>query len=189
MKRVKTTEIVDIITKTILTTGAISLSILVPNTAQFVGKAFLKKSDKDEARSKVRNGLRYMKQQRYVTVTETADGTQIITLTEAGKQRYERRQFDTLQIQTPKHWDKKWRIVMFDIPEQHKAARNSLNWKLKQLGFKQLQRSVWVHPFPCLPEVELIKSTYGIEKFVTLLETESIDSHNKLVRQFSGLLT
>lgn len=46
-------------------------------------------------------------------------------------------------------------IVIFDIPEYKKKQRNWLRLNLINLGFMQLQKSVWVGPSP-LPE-EFIK--------------------------------
>lgn len=40
-------------------------------------------------------------------------------------------------------WDGKWRVVIWDIPEKRRMARDLLRYKLKQLGFSQLQKSIW----------------------------------------------
>lgn len=44
-------------------------------------------------------------------------------------------------------WDGHWRIVLFDIPEGKRQRRDLLRRHLKQLGFGQWQKSVWVSPF------------------------------------------
>jgi len=46
-------------------------------------------------------------------------------------------------------------IVIFDIPEIYKKSRNWLREELKELGFIQIQKSVWLGPSP-LPK-EFIK--------------------------------
>ena len=45
-------------------------------------------------------------------------------------------------------WDGKWRMVVFDVPEQARAVRNRLRYLLKEFGFYSLQASVYVYPFP-----------------------------------------
>ena len=48
-------------------------------------------------------------------------------------------------------WDKKLRIVIFDIPEKQKHWRYYLRKELELMQFKQLQRSVYVGKYP-LPQ-------------------------------------
>lgn len=49
-------------------------------------------------------------------------------------------------------WDKRWRVLIFDIPEKQRYKRDALRKKLLELNFKQLQESVWITPYP-LPEI------------------------------------
>ena len=51
---------------------------------------------------------------------------------------------DYLKIDKPKIWDKKWRIVVFDIPEKQRGARDSLRTYLKKLDFYELQKSIFI---------------------------------------------
>ena len=39
-------------------------------------------------------------------------------------------------------------IVMFDVPEPKKAAREWLRWHLKKFNYVMIQKSVWVGPSP-----------------------------------------
>ncbi|KKR21957.1 MAG: hypothetical protein UT50_C0002G0048 [Candidatus Moranbacteria bacterium GW2011_GWA2_39_41] len=50
-----------------------------------------------------------------------------------------------------KKWDKKYRVVVFDIPEKKKQFRNWLRNELYILKYRKLQESVFVGKFP-LPE-------------------------------------
>lgn len=52
-----------------------------------------------------------------------------------------------------KPWDGTWRLVVFDIEEKAKKDRDSLRWKLKELGFAMLQESVWISPLPLEKEL------------------------------------
>jgi phenylacetic acid degradation operon negative regulatory protein len=51
-------------------------------------------------------------------------------------------------------WDRKWRVVIFDIPEIDKKAREHLRQKLVSLGFGKLQKSVYVSPLDVLADLE-----------------------------------
>src|SRR3989344_7773949 len=46
-------------------------------------------------------------------------------------------------------WDGKWRIVIFDIPEKRRSARDLLRYNLKSWDFTQWQKSVWVSKKNC----------------------------------------
>lgn len=50
-------------------------------------------------------------------------------------------------IRRPKQWDKLWRIVAYDFPEQQRSHRNALRYVLKKIGFLQIQKSVWIFPY------------------------------------------
>ncbi len=60
---------------------------------------------------------------------------------------------------TAKKWDKKFRVVVFDIPEKKKKTRDWLRQELLLLNYKKLQESVFIgkHPLPA-DLIESIKS-------------------------------
>ncbi len=45
------------------------------------------------------------------------NGLMKLTLTEKGEKRAKEIQFNNLIIEKPEKWDKKWRLVIFDISE------------------------------------------------------------------------
>ncbi|PIS39221.1 MAG: hypothetical protein COT33_03145 [Candidatus Nealsonbacteria bacterium CG08_land_8_20_14_0_20_38_20] len=98
-----------------------------------------------------------------------------ISLTKEGKKRAGMFQIDSLEIKKPKKWDRKWRILIFDIAQLKKLYREAFRGKLKELGFYQLQKSVWVHPFDCGPEIDLLKDFFGLsQKEIRLIIAENI---------------
>ena len=47
------------------------------------------------------------------------------------------------------------------------------------MGFFQCQKSAWIHPFPCLEEIEFIKDVFNIKPFVKIfLVDEMTDGKN-----------
>ena len=108
-----------------------------------------------------------------------------ISLTEKGRKKAGWMQIDELKIKKPKKWDRKWRIVVFDIAQLKIIHRNAFRGKLKELGFKKLQKSVWVHPFECRDEVALLRDFFGLsEKEVILMTVEKLESDTFLRRLF-----
>lgn len=108
-----------------------------------------------------------------------------ISLTEKGKKKAGWLQIDSLKIAEPPKWDKKWRMVIFDIAQFKKLHREAFRGKLKELGFYPLQKSVWVHPFDCRAEIELLKDFFGLsEKELRLIITEDLGEDTKLKKLF-----
>lgn len=55
-------------------------------------------------------------------------------------------------------WNKKWFAVAWDIPEISRKDRDYLRGILKWIGFKELQKSLWIFPFNVRKELtELFK--------------------------------
>lgn len=113
-------------------------------------------------------------------------GRQIyITLTEEGRRRAGRFQVNSLEIKKQKKWDRKWRLVIFDIAQLKKVYREAFRGKLKELKFYQLQKSVWIHPFPCRDEIELLKEFFGLSsKEVRLITSGDIGETDRLEKFF-----
>lgn len=107
-----------------------------------------------------------------------------ISLTEKGKEKAGWLQIDALKIKKPKRWDGKWRIVIFDISQLKKLYREAFRGKLKELGFYPLQKSVWVYPFDCQAEIELLRDFFGLsEREIRLIVAENI-GNDKNLRKF-----
>lgn len=76
-------------------------------------------------------------------------------------------------------WDKKWRLVIFDIPSELNRKRDTLRRRLKYIGFLMLQRSVFVFPYPCEQELSDICEKMGIDSYVDVVTAESIGSREE----------
>lgn len=65
---------------------------------------------------------------------------------------------ETLNILKNKgKWDKKWHLVMFDIPENQRAVRDRLRRQLNNWGLGILQASVWISPMDISEPIEKIR--------------------------------
>jgi DNA-binding transcriptional regulator PaaX len=129
--------------------------------------------------------IREFKYERLVEYKENKDGTIRIVLSEAGQQKARQFDFDKLEIKKPAAWDKIWRLVIFDIPERCRTARRALREKLAELGFQELQKSVWIFPYPCEAEIEFIIEVFEIRRFVRLVEATKITNEADLLLKFN----
>jgi len=139
--------------------GAVAVAASSPYFGMNLIKYFLK-NKKHKAKS-TNNAFWRLYKQGCITL-ERKNHQSYISLTEEGRRRAGMYQINDLAIKKPKQWDKKWRIVIFDIPHRNRFVREVLRGMLKQLGFRLLQKSVWVHPFPCKEEIDLVRSLFGL---------------------------
>ena len=71
-------------------------------------------------------------------------------------------------------WDGKWRIIIWDIPEKKRAVRDLLRSKLKELGFKHWQKSVWASKVNCTQLLRDFLKKVGIEDWVMVVESDNL---------------
>ncbi|MBI2596575.1 winged helix DNA-binding protein [Candidatus Daviesbacteria bacterium] len=69
-------------------------------------------------------------------------------------------------------WDGKWRIVIFDIPEQKRLIRDLFRRNLKKWGFKHFQKSVWISKKNVTDKLFNYIRDLGVEKWVWVFESE-----------------
>ena len=92
-----------------------------------------------------------------------------------------------LKIKNNGKWDKTWRVVIFDIPQELHKERIRLRSKLKSLGFAALQKSVLVFPYSCEEEVGDICSVLGVSDYVDVIVAKSIGSREKELTKIFNL--
>lgn len=134
-------------------------------------------------KNKLKQELRKLYRSKMIKRKENSDGSCSIILTEEGRLKILTYHFKKMRIKGEK-WDKKWRMVIFDIPEKLKSGRNALRNKIKELGFYELQKSVWVYPYKCKEEMDFIIEFFGLREYVRFGILESIDNEPHLKKIF-----
>lgn len=128
--------------------------------------------------------IKTLYQSKLIRQKNNKDGTTTFTLSEGGREVALTYNLEKMII-TRHKWDKKWRIVMFDIPERKKKIRDTFRYQLKRLGFLELQRSVFILPFECHYEIEYIIEFYNIRKFVRFVDAHYVDNELDLLHKFN----
>ncbi len=87
---------------------------------------------------------------------------------------------------TRKHhrWDKRWRMVVYDIKENRRGVRVKLQELLRGFGFYKLQNSVWIYPYDCEALMILLKADFKIGTDVLYAVVEKIENDQKLKTHF-----
>lgn len=158
--------------------GVVSLAMLVPGLVAVVGKEVRRKQ-----RDSFNRRLRRFQEQKLVEVKEDASGT-TVEITQEGIRRALRYKLETMAVKKQKTWDRMWRIVIFDVSEEKKKQRDVFRHFLQALGFYMLNRSVFVHPYPCFDEVEFLRQISGVGREVTYIVAKSVETSVSLERHF-----
>lgn len=168
--------------------GAVMIAATSPYFLVNLAKSYVSnRRYKNYNKRKIAQALSRLKKNKLIILREE-NGKITVELTEKGKRKIKQYQFEDLKIMKPKYWDKKWRVVIFDIPEKKKKmAREAFRNKLIDLGFFQLQESVWIHPYPCENEIQLAAEIFGITRFINIIIAEKIVNDAK-AKAYFGLL-
>ncbi|MBI1971607.1 MAG: hypothetical protein HYS52_02060 [Candidatus Wildermuthbacteria bacterium] len=135
---------------------------------------------------------RMLVRKKFVRVMKNGDVFKL-EITEEGKRRYKEYQLHhaikDLKISEPKTWDRKWHLLIFDIPEKRRAARDALRNFLGHLGCYQFQKSAFLHPFNFENEIDLLADMFHIQKYVTCFTIDSERVPHEVAFHFAKLLS
>ncbi len=185
-KAIKSTRI---ILKCMLFGGAVVLAATSPNFVQKALPRILKSASFEWRRYKDKrkfyNSFYYLKNKGLINMNYK--GKQLyITLTEEGRIRANKYWIDDLRIAKPEKWDKKWRIMIFDIKNEQRLKREALRGKIKELGLYQLQKSVWVYPYNFEKEAKVLKEFFNFSSDETkIIIASKIEDDEALRKRFN----
>lgn len=139
---------------------------------------------KEIDRKKLRQEIKNLYRSKMIEKRENPNNSYTIVLTEKGKLKALTYHFEEMKIKGEK-WDGKWRLVVFDVPEKKRGGRDALRDKIKELGFYELQKSVFVFPYKCKDEIDFIIEFFNLRKYVRFGVLESIDNELHLKKIFN----
>jgi len=179
-------EIVKDIIQWLLIAGAISVAATSPYFGVNAWRAFQNRQKRKKyPKQKFSDVFTRLKRKNAIHIERTGHEVKI-SLTAEGRKLAGYMQIDSLAIKKPAKWDKKWRIIMFDIGQLKLMQRNALRSKLKELGFAPFQKSIWLHPFDCRDEIKVLKDFFGLDDGeVCLITAENIAREDSFKKYFS----
>ncbi len=172
-----------IVLSVIALSGVIIVGAMAPNIFQIFGRS---RRGSQYSPQQLRNSVYYLRRKKYIEIIKEGDDKITVKLTNKGKRRIKEFSIDDLTISKPKSWDKKWWVVIFDIPIKFNKAREALRDRLKKLGFYQLQKSVWIYPYPCEDEILFLANIFQIEPFIEIFTADEL-LHEDKIRKFFKL--
>jgi len=163
--------------------GILTIGIMAPKVLSLLKKQHIDAVLPLNPKQRLRETLSRMKRKGLVSFEERG-GKRYPILTKKGVAQAEILKISGLSIDKPRRWDMRWRIVIFDIPHTRRAQRDRVRGILKRLGFYQLQRSVWVHPYDCEEIVALLKLDMRIRTDVRYIIADAIEYDRPLRQHF-----
>lgn len=161
--------------------GTIAVMAVAPNMFQLLGKtgalARLKYRSKGVlARLKYKGEIEFIER----------DGKKYARLTDLGEKVLNlQREKLNLAENKPKKWDRRYRLVMFDIPEKRKQIREHLRFEMQEVGFLRIQDSAWVYPYDCEEFIALLKADLHIGRDVLYAIVEEIEDDARIRKHFN----
>lgn len=162
--------------------GIVALSLVAPQLPAKLLREYLRQ--KRFQRNRFLQDLRRLQSRELIELREHPAGIVKIILKRRGKEVALTFTLEGMNIKKPLRWDEKWRLIIFDIPENKKHARNTLQMKLKELNFYALQKSVFIHPYPCEDEIDFISQIFDVRDHILLLTVDDFEGSEKLLHHF-----
>lgn len=181
-KRRKKENIQKAVLSAVAITGTLAVAMLAPNVFQALPHIMGKQRYKLAFQS--RTAASRLAAKGYVRFVEK-DGKKRMEITDAGRHAVALESEKlALAATRGKRWDKRWRLVMFDIPQKRRRDRDRLRSEMQACGFLRLQDSVWVFPYDCEDLVTLLKADMRIGKDVLYAIVESIENDGWIKKHF-----
>ena len=143
-----------------------TVALAAPNIVQLVD-LFRPRNHRDRLR--LRRALSQLERKKLIATHRKG-----VSLTALGVRTSRFLSLDTSSTKKARTWDGRWRIVLFDIPEEKQRARRALSFKLSDLGLFRLQDSVFVFPHSCEREIKLLQEFFFLseKELITLTVPE-----------------
>lgn len=176
--RVRKTRLQKVILESIATAGVLSAALVAPNVLKSFKQLGIlppirhREYVSSAAAKLVKKGLLKFNGTYYELTTS---GRRILALWS----------LDNFKFRKQPRWDKKWRMIIFDIPEKKKRIRRQVSDLFSKSGLYRLQDSVWIFPYDCEDIIGLLKTEFGIGKDLLYVIVDEIENDKHLRNHFN----
>ncbi len=115
-----------------------------------------------------------LKNQGYIEIEKSLNGNDSVVFTNKARLAI----VDRLAARIPS--STKYCLVSFDIPERLKNRRNRFRRTIKRMGFRQIQKSLWVSDRMLGNLVDLASVEYEVEDYVVYFVSSDTNINNHI---------
>ena len=177
-RRAKREKIQDIVLSGLFATTALGLALTAPNAVQLLKYVEKYAGPKQRLDRRISQAMTRLRAKRLIHSDHS--------LTESGRKRAE--SLDSIlrvRPSVPLRWDRKWRIVIFDVWERRRKVRDRLRIMLESNGFVLLQGSVWVYPYPCEELFAFLRANLKLGVAMRYIVADEIENDIELRERFN----
>lgn len=130
----------------------------------------------------LRRNLKRLYEQKIVEIIEK-NGQEVIKLTNKGHTKYLQFKLEDISYHG-KRWDRKWRLVIYDVNKLKRAQQESFRRMLRQMNFYLLQKSVYLTPYKCGEAIEYLREYFHLGEEVLFLEVSKLENESNYKQYF-----
>lgn len=127
--------------------------------------------ERKKAKRRFSQFIHYLKRKGYIEIRNLKE-KQGVLFTQKGAKKVLNLRFKLKKRK--RRPDGKLLMIIFDIPEKKRYLRDLLREKLRQLGYKMFQQSVWICPYDVLKETEEFLREHFLDPYVRIFLIEEI---------------
>lgn len=177
-KRTRKVNLQKIILSTVEIGGMLALATLAPNVLGAMGKLGLMPHQRQT--ESIMSARTRLIQKGFLKYKNG-----FLEITPLGRRFLQKKTLIDNYKNQKKKWDGRWRVLIFDIPENRRRDRDHIRQTLIDIGFVRLQKSVWVFPYDCEEFVTLLKADMKIGKNVLYMIVDAIEYDKPLKSCFN----
>lgn len=162
--------------------GVVVVAATIPNAARLL-KYFPGYKKGARFNYQAKSALGRLAEKGLVTFVEE-NGKRYARITEKGKHELQM-ETEKVKIAKKRKWDRRWRVVIFDIPERRRNIRTRLRLFMEEYGLVRLQDSVWIYPYDCEDLIALAKANFRIGADVLYMIVERLENDKHLREHFA----
>ena len=176
-RRVKRQKIQDIVLTGLYAVTAVGLAVAAPNAVQLLKQVEKYVGPQKRLDRRIAQATTRLKAKGLISSGKE--------LTARGR-KYAESVDATMRVRplVPLRWDKKWRIVIFDVWERRRDVRDRLRGLLESNGFVKIQNSVWVYPYPCEELFAFLRADLRLGLGMLYIVAEEIENDQRLRKHF-----
>lgn len=156
--------------------GIVAVDVVAPGLARVLGVVDGRMRLNKAGFNRFRRSYYELRRQKLIGV----EGEKM-QLTERGVKELKRLLLRYEAAPRPRRWDRKWRLILFDIPDRMGRARDQFRGLIREKGCCMIQKSVWVYPFPCAESIYVVAKELGVEKYVDIYTVVDLDNAKALL--------